>query len=187
MTHPFGEDYLNYEKIALIDEIGLSDETKESFLSQLGDYVLLMEKISFEVVIEYPPLRAITDTCKSKIFYSDSCLKISSILLTSTDIVAKLVGHAIKTTVLKNNKNEKAYILAEKAHKKFRKQYECIGEINENVNGFEFADYDSYKILSNTQREKGSWAFFVKQTQYLYNKAIQNGRTDLKNPDECFK
>lgn len=185
--HPFDEDYLNYEKNKLDKEKDFSDEIKEKLLSNFEEYSLLMEKIDFELSIEFPPLRAITDTCKSETKYNASCLKISNILIKSKDIVAKLVGYSIKTNILKSNDDKKAYTQAEKAHKKLRNQYECIGKINSSIDGFEFVDYDSYKIFSSTQREKGSWAFFIKQTQYFYDKAIQNGNTKLRNPGDCFK
>ncbi len=187
LTHPFGEEYLNYEKNALIKEGGLSDEAKERILSEFEEYGLLLEKINFELSIELPPFRAITDTCKSEKKFSEVCLNISNLFIKDKNIITRLLGYVIKIYILKNSDNKKAYLLADKAYKKFRAQYECIGKINTNANGFEYLNFESYKIFSSTQREKGSWAFFINQTQYFYKKAIENGNTDLKNPEECFK
>ena len=187
LTHPFEEVYLRHEKKQLMENKSFNEVEKLKLLESMENNILLSEKISFELAIAFPPLRPITDTCKNKKRLTKPCLKISNIMISSTDIVTTIIGHVIKTDILKRIKSKK-YKKAQSANLKYRNQFECLSEINQNANVIDvFYDDDDYYIRSKTQREKGSFASLIKQAELNYQKGMKAGNKDLMNPKDCLK
>ncbi len=184
-THPFGSDFIKYGKNELNNLKGFSDQKKQEILDDIETYLLYDEKISFQLAIEFPPFKQLVDTCKGTLSYQESCLSIANILMHNKDIISVLIGHAIKTDILKKTNQEK-YLVAEAAHQKYRKAYECLSAINLLANSDEHFNLELYEIISKEQRNNGSLAFLTKQTKLYYLKELKLGNTQIMNPKDCF-
>ncbi len=184
-NNPFGTAFLEFKKNQLDDSTEFSEQKKEEMLENLREYLLLEEKINFQMALETPSFKPMVETCKNNLKYQKLCLDISNILIPNKDIISVLIGHVIKTEILKKT-NQEEFLVAEAEHQKYRNEYDCISNLNKSLNPNENFDQEVYEIASKEQRDNGTLAFIAKQTELYYLKELKLGNTQLKNPKDCF-
>ncbi|MCF6319385.1 MAG: hypothetical protein L3J83_08940 [Proteobacteria bacterium] len=184
-NHPFGSAFIKFKKKQLDESAEFSEQKKLEMLENLREYLLLEEKINFQMVLEIPSFKELTETCKSNLKYQKPCLAIANILIPNKDIISVLIGHVIKTKILKKT-NQEEFLVAEAEHQKYRNEYDCISNLNKLYNPDENFYQEVYEIASKEQRDNGSLAFVTKQTELYYLKELKLGNTGLMNPTDCF-
>ncbi len=184
-NNPFGTAFLEFKKNQLDDSTEFSEQKKQEMLENLREYLLLEEKINFQIALEIPSFKPMVDTCKSNLNYQKSCLAIANILIPNKDIISVFIGHVIKTEILKKT-NQEEFLVAEAEHQKYRDEYDCISNLNKLYNPDENFDQELYEIISKEQRNNGSLAFLTKQTKLYYLKELKLGNTQIMNPKDCF-
>lgn len=186
-SNPLSDELIEYNKGSVNQLTNLSDSKQQDMLENIELYTIYDEKISFQLAIEIPNFRPFLEYCKNTSKYKKECLNIADIMISNKDIIPVLIGHAIKIAILKNNGNEKAFLLAEKEHQAFRDQYECLMiDAKAATNDDYLYNLETYNDQINIQRKKGLQAFQYKTNELFYQQEINLGNTTVNNPKDCM-
>lgn len=185
--NPLSDELIEYNKGTIRELTNLSESKQQDMLENVEQYYIFDEKVSFQLIIEIPNFRPFLETCKNTSKYKKECLAIANILIDNKDIVPAFLGHVIKTEILKNSENEKAFLLAEKEHQTFRDRYECLTVDGQSATNNDYLyNIDTFDELTNIQRNEGLQAFQLKTNELFYQQEINLGNTTVNNPKDCL-
>lgn len=186
-NNPLSDELIEYHKGTLRQLTNLSDSKQQDMLDNVDQYTIFDEKISFQLIIETPNFKPLLETCKKTSKYKMECLAIANIMIANKDIIPVFLGHAIKTEILTNSENDKAFLLAEKEKQAFRDLYECLTIDGQSATNNDYLyNIGTIDELTNIQRNKGLQAFQLKTNELFYQQEINLGNTTVNNPKDCL-